>query len=353
SVLDLRGRSIQYNILQRDVDTNRTLYDALLSRYKEVGVAGGIGNPPVSIVDRAEIPGGPFKPNLMLNLLIGLGLGLLAGIGLALALEFLNDVIKTREDVRKLLHQACLGVVPRRDPKSNIVSDLEDSSSNVAEAYSAILAALRFTTDHGPPKTMLVTSSAPAEGKSSSAFAIAQNYARRGERVLLIDADMRRPVFKAHANRHGLTRLLTEEASLQSHITETHFENLWLLPCGPTPPNPADLIATPRFAAILKEAGTYFDRVIIDGPPLVGLADALLLATAAKHVIMVVESGKTRTKAARQSIDQLMAAGATIVGVVLTKSVEESSTYGYRLYRYGAVDDRRDDVIMISDSAKE
>lgn len=353
SVLDLRGRSIQYNILQRDVDTNRSLYDALLARYKEVGVAGGIGNSPVSIVDRAEVPGGPFKPNLLLNLLIGLGLGLIAGVGLALALEFLNDVIKTREDVRTRLQQACLGVVPRRDPKSSIVEDLSDPASNVAEAYSAILASLRFSTDHGPPPTLLVTSSAPAEGKSSTAFAIAQNYARRGERVLLIDADMRRPVFKAHANRHGLTRLLTEETSIKSHVTETHFENLWLLPCGPTPPSPADLLSTPRFAAILKEASSYFDRVIVDGPPLIGLADAPLLATATQHVVMVVEAGKTRTKAARASIDQITAAGARILGVVLTKSTEESSTYGYRLYRYGAVDDRRDDIIMISDEARD
>jgi capsular exopolysaccharide synthesis family protein len=352
SVLDLRGRSIQYNILQRDVDTNRSLYDALLARYKEVGVAGGVGNSPVSIVDRAEVPGGPFKPNLMFNLIAGLGLGLLVGIAAALAMEFLNDVIKTRDDVRNRLSQACLGVVPRRDGKGSVVQDLEDPGSNVAEAYSAILAALRFTTDHGAPRAMLVTSSAPAEGKSSSAFAMAQNYARRGERVLLIDADLRRPVFKAHSNRQGLTKLLTNDEPLRGHLLDTQYDNLWLLPCGPTPPNPADLLSTPRFAAILKEASDHFDRVIVDGPPLLGLADAPLLATAAKHVVMVVEAGRTRTKAARQAIDQIQAAGAHVLGVILTKSTEEASTYGYRLYRYNAVDDRRDDLIMISNQAE-
>ncbi len=351
SVLDLRGRSIQYNILQRDVDTNRSLYDALLARYKEVGVAGGVGNSPVSIVDRANVPGGPFKPNLFFNLMAGLGLGLLVGIAAALAMEFLNDVIKTRDDVRTRLAQACLGVVPRRDGKGSIVQDLEDSTSDVAEAYSAILAALRFTTDHGAPRTMLVTSSAPAEGKSSSAFAMAQNYARRGERVLLIDADLRRPVFKAHSNRQGLTKLLTNDEPLRGHLLDTQYENLWLLPCGPTPPNPADLLSTPRFAAIIKEASELFDRVIVDGPPLLGLADAPLLATAAKHVVMVVEAGRTRTKAARQSLDQLRASGAHVLGVVLTKSTEEASSYGYRLYRYNAVDDRRDDHILISNQA--
>ncbi len=351
SVLDLRGRSIQYNILQRDVDTNRSLYDALLARYKEVGVAGGVGNSPVSIVDRAEVPGGPFKPNLMFNLIAGLGLGLLLGIAAALAMEFLNDVIKTRDDVRNRLSQACLGVVPRRDGKGSIVQDLEDNSSHVAEAYSAILASLRFTTDHGAPLTMLVTSTAPAEGKSSSAFAMAQNYARRGERVLLIDFDLRRPVFKAHSNRQGLTKLLTNDEPLRGHLLDTQYENLWLLPCGPTPPNPADLLSTPRFAAILREASEHFDRVIVDGPPLLGLADAPLLATAAQHVVMVVEAGRTRTKAARQAIDQIRSSGAQILGVILTKSTEEASTYGYRLYRYSAVDDQRDDLIMISNQA--
>lgn len=352
SVLDLRGRSIQYNIFQREVDTNRSLYDALLQRYKEVGVAGGVGTSPVSIVDRAEVPGGPFKPNLMWNLLIGILGGLAAGIALALSLEFLNDVIKTREDVRLRLGQACLGVVPRRQGKGSIVDDLRDTGSGVAESYSAILAALRFTTEHGAPRTLLVTSSLPAEGKSSSAFAMAQNYARRGESVLLIDADLRRPVFKAQSNQRGLTKLLTNEDHLRGHLLETQFENLWLLPCGPTPPNPADLLSTPRFAQVLREAAQQFDRVVIDGPPILGLADAALLATAAEHVVLVVEAGRTRTRSARHAIEHVKASAGRVIGVVLTKSREEASSYGYRGYRYSAVEDRRDELILISSQSE-
>jgi len=152
SVLDLRGRSIQYNILQRDVDTNRGLYDALLQRYKQVGVAGGVGTSPVSIVDRAEVPGGPYKPNMMFNLLAGLGIGLLAGVALALALEFVHDTIKTREDVRSKLRLACLGVIPKRAGGGSIIEELKDVSSAATEAYSAVLAALRFSTESGPRK---------------------------------------------------------------------------------------------------------------------------------------------------------------------------------------------------------
>lgn len=352
SVLDLRGRSIQYTILQREVDTNRSLYDALLQSFKEVGVTGGIGQSPVSIVDRAEVPGGPFKPNLMFNLLVGLVLGLMAGVALALALEFVNDVIKSREDVRTKLGQACLGIVPKRRTKGSVVEDLQDQGSAISEAYSAILAALRFSTESGAPKALLVTSSMAAEGKSSSAFAIAQNYARRGESVLLIDADLRRPVFKAHSNRQGLTKLLTNDEPLRAHLFDTQYDNLWLLPCGPTPPNPADLLSTPRFAAILREATAQFDRVVIDGPPVLGLADAPLLAATVENVVLVVEAGRTRTRSAREAIDRLGGAGAHILGVALTKSTEEASQYGYRLYNYGNSQLPRDEIIMISGSSE-
>ena len=348
SVLDLRGRSIQYNILQRDVDTNRGLYDALLARYKEIGVAGGVGTSPVSIVDRAEVPGGPFKPDLPFNMMAGLGLGLLAGLAAAVALEFLNDTIKTREDVRTKLGLACLGVIPRRRGKGAIVEDLQDTASPISEAYAAVLAALRFSTESGAPKTLLVTSSLASEGKSSSALALAQNYARRGERVLLIDADLRRPAFKGTSNRQGLTKLLTNDEPLQAHVVDTQYENLWLLPCGPTPPNPADLLSTPRFGSIVGEAREHFDRLIIDGPPTLGLADASLLSSAAGNVLLVVEAGKTRTRSVREAIERMQSSGAHILGVSLSKSAEEAGHYGYRYYHSGAIGQKRDEIIMIS-----
>lgn len=348
SVLNLRGRSIRYNILQRDVDTNRGLYDALLQRYKEIGVGGGVGTSPVVIVDRADPPGGPYTPNLMFNLLVGLGAGLLAGLGTALALDFLNDTIKTREDVRDKLGLACLGVVPKSRTKGRLIDEFEDPSSPVSEAYSAILAALRFSAEAGAPKVLLVTSANPSEGKSSSSLALAQAYARRGEKVILIDADLRRPAFKGVSNNHGLTNLLTSEESIREHLIRTQHDNLWLLASGPIAPNPADLLATNRFAAILKEASDNFDRVIIDGPPTLGLADATFLGAFAGHAMVVVEAGKTRTNAARVAIERVVNSGTRIVGVALTKSSEDGSRYGYRYYRYGAVEGKRKEMIMIS-----
>jgi capsular exopolysaccharide synthesis family protein len=350
SVLNLRGRSVQYNILQRELDTNRGLYDALLQRYKEVGVSAGIGTTPVSIVDRAEIPGGPYRPNLMFNLILGLAVGLAVGLAIAMILEILNDTIKTRDDVRTKLGLACLGAIPKRRGKGSLIEDFNDPASPVSEAYAAVLAGLRFTTTGGAPRTLLITSTRASEGKSSSALALAQNSARRGASVLLIDADLRRPSFRVEDKKVGLTKLLTTGDPVNGHILRTEMENLSLLPCGPVPPNPADLLATGRFMEIIRQAEALYDTIIVDGPPMLGLADASLLAAACGHVMVIIESGKTRTRAAREAVERLQAGGGHIVGATLTKSSEESSYYGYRLYQYGAVDHRRSENIMITQS---
>jgi capsular exopolysaccharide synthesis family protein len=357
-VLDLRGRSIQYNILQREVDTNRGQYDALLQRYKEIGVAGGIGTSPVSIVDRADTPSTPYKPNLLMNLILGLGAGLLAGIAAAVGLEFLNDTIKTREDIRNKLGIPCLGAVPKTSAKDAFIEDLKNPASIVSEAYSAVVAALRFSTETGMPKTLLVTSSQPGEGKSSSALALAQNFARREKSVLLIDSDLRKPAFKTTADNVGLTKLLTTDEHIDQHVVETQHEKLWLLPAGPVPPNPADLLSTSRIRTIIAEAAERFDLVIIDGPPTLGLADAPLLASAASNVLFVVESGKTRTRAAIEALNRIEATGAHILGAALTKSTDMLGGYGYKRYGYGygygygKLDDKkRNEILMIPQGA--
>jgi capsular exopolysaccharide synthesis family protein len=335
SVLNLRGRSIQYTILQREVDTNRALYDALLQRYKQIGVAGGVGIAPVSIVDRADAPRLPFKPNLFLNLLLGFGLGLAAGMAAAIGLEFVNDTIKSREDVRRKLSLPCLGAVPRTPAKDAFVDDLKNPTSVISEAYSAIVAALRFSTETGMPKILLLTSTRSGEGKSSSALALAQNFARREKSVLLIDGDLRKPAFKASSEKVGLSKLLTTDDKVEDHVVETQHPNLWLLPSGPVPPSPADLLSTGRIRRIIAEAGERFELVVIDGPPTLGLADAPLLAAAAGEVLFVVESSKTRTRAAIEALNRLEATGTHILGALLTKATDSGGSYGYGRYGYG------------------
>lgn len=355
AVLNLRGRSIQYNILQREVDTNRSLYDALLQRYKEIGVAGGIGKNLVSVVDRAEVPSGPFKPNLMLNLAIGFAIGLLAGLAAAVGLEFINDTIKTPDDVREKLGLASLGVIPKKLTQETVAEELKDQSSAVSEAYFSLRTSLQFTTDSGAPKTLLITSTRAAEGKSSTTLALAQNFARLGNSVLLVDADLRKPAFVTGADpSEGLSKLLTNHDPLGEHVLKTEHDNLWLLPCGPLPPNPAELLASPRLKQLINEAASQFDMVIVDGPPVLGLADAPLLGAVCRGTLMVIESGKTRTKAAMDAVNRLKASGSHIVGAVLTKFKHQSHGYGYGYgygyepYKYGGIGSREREIRLIA-----
>jgi len=356
-VLNLRGRSIQYAILQRDVDTNRALYNALLQRYKEVGVAGGVGTSPVSIVDHASVPSAPYKPNLVFNLLIGVTLGFIAGLGIAVILEYISDTIKTREDVRKKLGIPCLGSIPKRSGKDFLLQDLTDPASAVSEAYSTVVASLQFSTETGVPKVILASSARSGEGKSSSVLALAQNFARRGNSVLLIDCDLRKPAFKAASDDIGLTKLLTNNDPIAAHVSATQYENLWLLGAGPLPPNPADLLSTGRFQAILREAAAQFDMVLIDAPPVLGLADSSLLAAIGEHVVVVIESGKTRRAAAVEAVNRLRRSGAHVLGGILSKSVEERRAYGYGYgYSYGygkPIDRKRSEIALIPQQAEE
>ena len=350
-VLDLRGRSIRYTILQREVDTNRSLYDALLQRYKEIGVAGGIGTNQVSVVDRAEAPGWPYKPNLPFNLAVGLLIGVIGGVGAALALEFVNDTIKTPDDVRDKLGLASLGVIPRKQGQNSFAEELADQSSEISEAYFSLRTSLQFSTDSGAPKSLLITSTRPAEGKSSTTLALAQNFARLGNRVLLIDADLRKPAFTTGAEpSEGLSKLLTNQEALRAHVLKTQFENLWLVPCGPLPPNPAELLASPRLRALINEAASHFDMVIVDGPPVLGLADAPLLSGACRATLLVVETGKTRTPAVIDAINRLRSAGSHIIGAVLTKYRHRLGNYGYNYepYRYGGIESRDREIRLIA-----
>ncbi|HYJ29453.1 MAG TPA: polysaccharide biosynthesis tyrosine autokinase [Allosphingosinicella sp.] len=340
SLLNLRARSIQYTILQREVDTNRSLYDALLQRYKEVGVAGGVGTNAVSVVDRAQVPVAPFKPNLPFNVVLGLLAGLVLGFGSAFALEWMDDTIKTPEDLTNKLGIAPLGIIPALPKGTAVENDLGDARSQVSESYQSVRTALQFSTDHGVPKSLFVTSTRAAEGKSSSVLAIAQSISRLGSTVLLIDADLRKPTFRGTSgDSAGLSNLLSGSDDLEKCIHPTDRDSLFLLPAGKIPPNPAELLAGGRFELILQRATQMFDHVIVDGPPVLGLADAPLLASHCEGTIMVIEAGKIRRVAALSAVERIRAGGARIMGGILTKFSATQSGYGYG-YGYGYGDDK-------------
>jgi capsular exopolysaccharide synthesis family protein len=338
-LLDEQSRSIQYNIIQRDVDTNRALYEALLQRFKEVGVAGGIGTNNISIIDRALVPGGPFKPNLMLNILLGLVIGLMLGALTAFILEQLEEAAVLPADFQRKLGVPLLGATPKLGTTGEVQEALLESKSSLSESYFSILTAIQFSTSHGAPATILLTSSQPREGKSTTSLALAQGLAAVGAKVLLIDADMRNPSMHKALGRPlgvGLSNLLTGSGRFEELVQETPTPNLWLLMAGQVPPNPAELLSTEAMAELLAKAKDQFDHVVIDGPPILGLADAPLLARAAEGTVLVLESGRTRATQARHAIDRLLAVRASVVGAILTKFDMQNAGYGYGYgYDYG------------------
>jgi polysaccharide biosynthesis transport protein len=337
-LLELRNRSIDYNILQRDVDTNRVIYEGLLQQYKEVGVTDGVGENDVAIVDKAQVPGGPVSPNIPLNLILGLLAGVVVGIGGAFLIEFVGDSVNLPEDVQRKLNLTLLGVMPSTEKGERISDEAIDPKSEIAEAAYSLRTALQFTTSHGAPKSLLLTSSRPAEGKSSVSFALALAFARQGKKVLLVDADMRRPTFypglESREDEPGLSNVLTGQLNGELPVRKTQIANLSLMTAGPTVPNPADLLSTTAYTEMLDRALTKYDHVIADGPPVLGLADALLLGAQSEAVIMVVEASAIRRTQVINALNRLRSANLHIVGAVLNKFNRNNSGYGYG-YGYG------------------
>lgn len=335
--LDVDGRSIQYNILKREVDTNRQLYDGLLQRFKEVGVAGDVRANNISIIDRAEVPRWRFKPNLTLNLAIGLLLGAMLGVLAAFLLEFLDDTIKTPDDVEQKLKLPVLGIIPKLGPKDNLSDVASDLQSSFSEAYRSVRTALQFATDHGVPKSLLVTSSGPGEGKSTTALALARNLTQLGKRVLLVDADLRKPSLHKTLGlkaESGLSHLLAGGCTFGAAVQRTEDERLHVILAGPLPPNPAELLSGSKLVSLLTVGTERYDHVIIDGPPVLGLADAPILANAIDGTLLVVNSAKTKIGAAQAALKRLYAARARLLGGLLTKYDARAAGYGYG-YGYG------------------
>ena len=328
-VLDLQKRSIQYNILKREVDTNRELYTSLLQRYKEVDVASGVGANNVFVVDRAALPGGPSSPDLFHAILVSLALGLGAGLAAAYLLERLDNKIRSAEQLEEASGLPTLGVIPN---VANVEEQVTDVRSALNEAFRSLCTALQFATDKGLPRTITITSSGPGEGKSLTSIAMAKHFASLGRKVLLVDADMRNPSLHQKLkgdNSAGLSNYLTGACSPPEVMQKTQVPNLAFIASGPLPPNAADLLGGPRVPSLLSVGCEVFDLIIIDGPPVLGLADAPLLASVASATVFIVAAGTTRTAVIRGALKRLQLARANLIGSVLTKYDAQSVTYGY------------------------
>ncbi len=343
-VLELQDRSIQFNILRREVDTNRQLYDGLLQRFKEVGVAAGIGTNNISIVDEAKTPVWPYKPNLQMNALLALVLGLLGGVGLAFLFEHLDDTFRRPEELEKLLGLPVLGVIPmtrreRGEDRPMALFGHDDPRSVFAEAYRSVRTALQFSTASGVPRLLTVTSAMPGEGKTTTALSLAIQFAQAGKRTLLIEADLRKPSLHRSLrldNQVGLTNYLAGgEAQPVDIAKPTDIPNLFVIPSGPLPPNPAELLSSARMIELLTLAAGKFDQVILDSPPLLGLADTLIIGNLCEGTLLTVEMGATPRGYVQGALKRLRGARVHVLGAILTKLEARAGAYGYyRSYYY-------------------
>jgi capsular exopolysaccharide synthesis family protein len=335
-VLGLRNRSIQYNILQRELDTTRSLYDGLLQRYKEVSVTDGVATNNVSIIDVAIPPNAPSSPILLLNVAVGILLGLGMGVLGAVLLEALDEGLNTPDDVEAKLGVSVLGAIPVLGKGEDLDAEISNPRSRISEAYYSVGTALQLSTPNGTPRSILVTSSRPAEGKSTTALAISRYLARIGKRVLLIDADLRNPSLHRAlgvSNASGMSSLLSGSGDLASVSQRTKLKNLMFIPSGPLPLNPAELWAGNRLRDLLDETTGQFDHIVFDGPPVLGLADAAILGANIDGTVFVLESRVTKRAQARGALARLYA-GSKIIGTILTKFDAKSASYGGYDYSY-------------------
>ncbi|WP_230482005.1 GumC family protein [Sphingomonas sp. Leaf21] len=342
--LDLRNRSIQYNIYQQEVDTNRALYDALLQRFKEIGVAGGVGINNIAVVDSANVPEVPSSPRLLLNLALAILAGLSLGALLAFALEQLDEAIADPQEVEQRLGLPLLGTVPKIEgvaPREALL----DRKSELVEAYLAIQTSLTFATEHGVPRSLAVTSTRPAEGKSTTALALATMMARSQRSVVLVDGDMRSPSLHALASighEVGLSNFLAGRDNVDDLLVRLDDLGFTIMTAGPLPPNAAELLTGNRLNLLLEQLLERFDHVIIDSPPVMGLADAPLIASRVEGVIYAVESHQIRSSLVKTALTRLQTAHARIFGGVLTKFEAKKASYGYGYeYGYGYGRDKR------------
>jgi polysaccharide biosynthesis transport protein len=375
---------VQYNILKRDAEANKSLYDGLLTKLKEAGISAALQSSNIRIVDPAMVPSFPARPAKARNIALAFLVGLVGGIGLALIREYMDNTVKTPDDIETLSRLPSLAVVPAfaesngdarrsrllgggngngnghgRERHAELVAQ-HYPKSQMSEAFRALRTSLLLSQAEHPPQIILVTSALPREGKTTAAANLAVTLAQLGDRTLLIDADLRKPGIGRLLNLGngkfaGLSSYLAGVSSLDL-VTVQHpaIPNLSAIPTGPLPPNPADLLSSHKLADALVELRTRFKFIVIDTPPIMAATDAVILSVQADGVLIVVRSGETPKEAFTRTRDLLVSVNCHLLGVVLN-AVDSSAPdyyYSYRYYPYSygygpqeAEDPRQDDDV--------
>lgn len=343
--LDLNQKAIEYGVLQREVESARQMYQLLINRFKETSLTEDMKAGNIRVLDRAEVSKSPVKPRKQRNILMSVLFGLAGGLGLAFFLEYLDNTIKDPEDIKRYLNIPYLGPVPVIVPNDNQGEDvppemvvLNSPKSTASEAYRGIRTNILFSSAESEPQVIMVTSSGPQEGKTITSSNLAITMAQSGNKVVLLDCDMRRPrvnkLFGISRNR-GMTNLLVEKTDLKLTVFNTSVPNLHVIPSGPIPPNPSEILGSKRMEELIEVLRKNFTRIIIDTPPITAVTDAALLGKLSDGVVLVVRANRTVRDMAKTGLEQLTAVGAKLLGVVLNGvGMGRGSYYYYQYYYY-------------------
>jgi len=351
--MNLTGKSVTYNRLLREKESNQSVFEQVLVRLKEIDLSGMLKVNNIRMLDEAKTPTVPIKPKVKLNIIIGILMGLLISIGTALLLEVMDKTLKSTEDVERFLHIPLLGVIPRVPHNEytelaakhrnfiDIFSFLNPQSS-LAECCRTVRTNLSFISPGKPLKRILVTSASPREGKTTIVSNLGITIAKTGKKVLLLDSDIRRPrihkAFDIH-NEYGLSNVIMGTMTIDEAIRQTPVENLDILTCGAIPPNPAELLGSEEFKAIINSLDERYDWIFFDSPPVIAVTDSSILSGLVDGVILVVKHGKTLREVAIRAKKQMSDIKANLLGAILNDldlDNRETGNYYYHYYhRYG------------------
>jgi capsular exopolysaccharide synthesis family protein len=353
--IELSKLQVEYRPYERTAEENAKVYELIAKRQKELDLTGLLRSNNVRMLERAVAPGAPVSPKPLQNLLIALACGLGLGIALAFAIETLDNTLKTQADVESLLGVPVLGLIPiigqgKNDPKDKDKDRNENEQvrdrdlgvfreprSMAAECCRSIRTNILFMLPDHPIRTMVITSPSPQEGKTTTAINLAIVMAEAGGRVLLIDTDMRRP--RLHRsfgvpNQVGVSTMILGNSTMEDAIKRTEIPNLDVLPCGPIPPNPSELLHTKRFAQILEDCKKHYQHVILDSPPTSAVTDPAVLGNLVDGVILIVKGASTTREGAAHARRQLVSAKCRMLGVIVNEIDFSNPGYGYHYYYY-------------------
>ena len=342
--INLNEKYVQYGVLAREAETNKQLYDALMKGVKEQSVTGELQNVRIWVVEKAKKPGAPVKPKKLMNVLLGLVVGLFGGVGLAFFFEYLDNTIKSPEEIEAKLGLPVLGIVPVMEPTEENIEEIimKDPQNVISESYKTLRTAIMLSSANRPPKNILITSMGPEEGKTVTSVNLSLTIARSGYSVLLIDADLRKPRVHTIFGLNNLSGLSTFLAGATNDI-ETVFKqpatNLTVIPSGPPPPNPSELLGSARMNELMRILNDQFDVIIWDSPPLMTVTDSLMLSKILDGTIIVARAGKTTYEVVRRGIRTLQGTRtgdikSHVLGIVINALDIKKSDYYYNYYNY-------------------